>query len=393
MPLPAYAQNAEDVMLWRLFKDQTSGVYVDVGAQHPEVDSVTKRFYDHGWSGLNIEPVSDYHEALKAERPRDINLDVLVGAIDGELTFYHVEGTGLSTTRADLAASHAQDGRKVITETLPIFRLQTLFERHGITTVDFLKVDTEGSEADVLMGLDFGKIRPKVLVIESTLPNSREESHHEWEPRLLAHGYHLAYRDGLNRFYLDTPYLDWMVHFELPPNHFDDYLPALAIQEQKASARERAILREISEKAQAELLAMARALEGQNEHLRVEIARQVEHSGWYHRSIIETLQHEIGQRDHHIAHLNAEIARISGELAHVRRVHERAVRTLSWRLTAPFRVLTPLARDAFELASRTAGALASKARSAAPASSSGPPPVDGMPEAGRWLAQRLRSGR
>ncbi len=54
--------------------------------------------------------------------------------------------------------------------------------------------------------------------------------------------------DGLNRFYLDTPYLDWMVHFELPPNHFDDYLPALAIQEQKASARERAILREISEK-------------------------------------------------------------------------------------------------------------------------------------------------
>ncbi len=157
MPLPAYAQNAEDVMLWRLFKDQTSGVYVDVGAQHPEVDSVTKRFYDHGWSGLNIEPVSAYHEALKAERPRDINLDVLVGAIDGELTFYHVEGTGLSTTRADLAASHAQDGRKVITETLPIFRLQTLFERHGITAVDFLKVDTEGSEADVLMASISGK--------------------------------------------------------------------------------------------------------------------------------------------------------------------------------------------------------------------------------------------
>lgn len=156
---------------------------------------------------------------------------MLVGAIDGELTFYHIEGTGLSTTRADLAATHAKNGCKVVTETLPIFRLQTLFERHGITEVDFLKVDTEGSEADVLTGLDFSKTRPKVLVIESTLPNSREESHHEWEPRLLAHGYHLAYRDGLNRFYLDTPYLAWMVHFDLPPNHFDDYLPAKFLRE------------------------------------------------------------------------------------------------------------------------------------------------------------------
>lgn len=65
MPLPAYAQNAEDVMLWRLFKNQASGLYVDVGAQDPEIDSVTKRFYDHGWFGLNIEPVATYHEALK----------------------------------------------------------------------------------------------------------------------------------------------------------------------------------------------------------------------------------------------------------------------------------------------------------------------------------------
>ena len=70
----SYAQNFEDVILWRAFKDVNCGRYVDVGAFHPEIDSVTKWFYDQGWSGINIEPVPESFDALNAARSRDQNL-------------------------------------------------------------------------------------------------------------------------------------------------------------------------------------------------------------------------------------------------------------------------------------------------------------------------------
>ncbi len=58
-PLPAftsYAQNFEDVMLWRALRHIDQGYYIDVGAWSPELDSVTKAFYEHGWHGINVEP-------------------------------------------------------------------------------------------------------------------------------------------------------------------------------------------------------------------------------------------------------------------------------------------------------------------------------------------------
>ena len=72
----SYAQNMEDVLLWRCFKDLENGTYIDVGANDPSEDSVTKAFYDRGWSGINIEPIQRHHDDLTAQRPRDINLRV-----------------------------------------------------------------------------------------------------------------------------------------------------------------------------------------------------------------------------------------------------------------------------------------------------------------------------
>ena len=52
----SYAQNFEDVLLWRALKQVRNGFYIDIGAQHPEHDSVSKLFYDHGWRGVHVEP-------------------------------------------------------------------------------------------------------------------------------------------------------------------------------------------------------------------------------------------------------------------------------------------------------------------------------------------------
>src|SRR5579864_1145879 len=79
----SYAQNFEDVMLWRVLRHITCGLYVDVGAFHPEIDSVTKWFYDQGWTGINVEPVPDSFALLQLERPKDRNVCAAAGATAG----------------------------------------------------------------------------------------------------------------------------------------------------------------------------------------------------------------------------------------------------------------------------------------------------------------------
>src|SRR6202163_2212891 len=89
MPITSYAQNFEDVMLARAFPG-SSGFYVDVGANDPDIDNVTRHFYERGWSGINIEPLSVNSEELRKKRPRDINLEMAVGEQEGTITFYEI---------------------------------------------------------------------------------------------------------------------------------------------------------------------------------------------------------------------------------------------------------------------------------------------------------------
>ena len=97
MTFISYAQNYEDVILWRALRDVERGFYVDVGAADPEEWSVTRAFYDRGWSGINVEPLDEYFDRLTKDRPRDTNLKVAVGREAGLRTLHAIRGTGLST--------------------------------------------------------------------------------------------------------------------------------------------------------------------------------------------------------------------------------------------------------------------------------------------------------
>jgi hypothetical protein len=80
-------------------------------------------------------------------------------------------------------------------------RLTDIVTAHaGGRTIDFLKVDVEGLEADVLASLDLARIRPRVILVEA-VDEDGEPTHMSWEPSLLAGGYRFALFDGLNRFY------------------------------------------------------------------------------------------------------------------------------------------------------------------------------------------------
>lgn len=225
MSLISYSQNFEDVMLWRALKHVEKGFYIDVGANDPVVDSVTKAFYDAGWRGVNIDPVSEWYEKLQQDRPEDINLQLAVGARKGSIDFYEVVGTGLSSQDELNAKKHGKEQDfKVKKHKVSLVRLTSICEQYAKSDIHFLKIDVEGAEESVLKGLDLKKIRPWIILVESTHPITDIEDYAGWEPFLLDADYEFVYFDGLNRFYIAKEHKEIKNNFILPPNIFDDFI-------------------------------------------------------------------------------------------------------------------------------------------------------------------------
>ena len=220
----SYAQNYEDVMLWRSLKHIEHGFYVDVGANDPVQDSLTKAFYDRGWSGINIEPVTEWYKKLSAERQRDVNLQVAAGNSDGELHLFEVVGTGLSTASEDYAKRHAQDqGFEVHQQVVSAQTLTSILRKYSVSEIHFLKIDVEGSEKSVLEGLDLEAIRPWIILVEATKPQTQILDYHHWEHLIVEKKYQFVYFDGLNRFYVANEHADLADTFDSPPNPWDRY--------------------------------------------------------------------------------------------------------------------------------------------------------------------------
>jgi FkbM family methyltransferase len=226
MSFISYAQNFEDVMLWRTLKHVDNGFYIDVGAAWPEEHSVTKAFYDKGWRGVNVEPNPQMHKLLCEQRTRDVNLQQAVGDVCGRMTLNVIDGTGLSTLDASVAHRHQEGGWESLPVDVEVTTLASIWSTHvpGNQEVHFLKVDVEGHEEASLRGNDWQNNRPWIVVVEATRPSSQVTAHTEWEPILLIADYHLAYVDGLNRFYVAQEHLELLPAFQYPPNVFDDFV-------------------------------------------------------------------------------------------------------------------------------------------------------------------------
>ena len=359
MTFISYAQNFEDVLLRRALRGVEVGFYVDVGASHPDADSVTRAFYDRGWHGINVEPTAEDFRHLENARPRDLNLRIAAGESSGEATLFAVPGTGLSTLDPDAARSCAALGLEVREERIAVETLAGLCRRHAPPVIHFLKIDVEGAERAVLAGADLRAHRPWIVLVEATRPMSTEESHAEWEPLLLAADYHFVWFDGLNRFYVSAERLAALApHFRTPPNIFDDFVRAgdgeWTHRIHQAEGRT-AELRERLATGEVEAAALRERADGAERWARLAEGRAV--------SAYERLLDGIrGMGDARLAidathreaarlatELETERAQMSDARARLDELETRVAaiyRSSSWRLTGPMRRVMRLVRPA-----------------------------------------------
>jgi FkbM family methyltransferase len=203
VPNPAfYAQNGEDVRLARVFPDIGTGCYVDLGAGDPVIDSVTLHFYEQGWSGINIEPDSAYFRALKVARPRDITIEAACGSWHGLGMLHAFDAPGLSSLSHDVLQWHETHGRDLVSSMpVMVLPLEEIFQTYVTAQVDFLKIDVEGFELEVLESFDLARWAPRVVVVEATFPTTERPTWDAWEWLLVRAKYRRACFDGINCFY------------------------------------------------------------------------------------------------------------------------------------------------------------------------------------------------
>ncbi|MBO9749304.1 MULTISPECIES: FkbM family methyltransferase [Xanthomonas] len=323
----SYAQNFEDVMLWRALQNVQDGFYVDVGAQHPLRDSVTRAFYERGWRGVNIDPVASWHGLLCVDRPLDTNLRAAIGSDTGVALFYEVADTGLSTMDAQLAAEHSANGLKVLVESVPVRTLDSVLAEYAKGPVHFLKVDVEGAEVQVLQGLTLAVHRPWIILVEATLPNSQVDVSAQWEHFLTDAGYECAYFDGLNRYYIAQEHLDLRKHFATPPNFFDKFVRHVDWERAEMARRLQEEVALLKEQQQA-LVTLEEKIEASEEKIQVlQLANG---------RLIEEQKLLVNQ----LQQLQNERHQLSDQLSDQGRLLALILSSRSWKITAPLRKLT-----------------------------------------------------
>ncbi|NDD11127.1 MAG: FkbM family methyltransferase [Betaproteobacteria bacterium] len=228
----SYAQNREDVLIWRALGDIEEAIYIDVGAGHPVLDSVTKALYDRGWRGLNIDADPRSIARLAQDRPRDRSVHAVVRGLGDDLassTGQHQTEQLVWLSNEPLSSSSTQAFAGLGSFPLSVTSksLASMVDEHRSflgNEVHLLKIDVEGDEQQVLRGIDLQRFRPWLIVVESTKPHAQSDTHKDWEFLLTEAYYEAVWFDGLNRYYLAAERFERRARLSMQPNVFDRYI-------------------------------------------------------------------------------------------------------------------------------------------------------------------------
>lgn len=346
----SFSQNREDVLLRRLFAEQKTGFYIDIGASDPVIDSVTCYFYMLGWRGINIEPSPQLFQKIQHARPLDTNVDCLVGERNGSGILYDFPLSGLSTTSLEMAEEIVKQGAaadyhgKLLAGYNQIEveqrRLDGIISEYfpvtgEIEQIDFLKVDCEGAERAVLLSNNWRINRPKVVLVEAIHPNSTLFTAEEWENILLENGYRYIYFDGLNRWYFsDESGLDSRL-IQQPLSVFDNFIDFKVVLAQQEAAQLQQQLKSVEHSNQlnlhqVELLKKELARKQQQKTiLRDKLSdteQQLDNRNALFEQVVLELQHcsrQQRQTADHCAALVVRMAGLTGEKNKLQQINEK----------------------------------------------------------------------
>jgi FkbM family methyltransferase len=189
----SYSQEGEDMILRRIFENKSKGFYVDVGAHHPKRFSNTYFFYKQGWSGINIDAMPGSMELFDQFRKKDINLEIPIARNEQSIIFYSFNEPALNSFSEDL--SNQRNGHngwfikeKILLQTQKLSSVLEKFMPIGVD-IDFLSIDVEGFDLEILQSNNWEKYKPKIILIEILGSSLTEIEHSEIAIFLQLKGY------------------------------------------------------------------------------------------------------------------------------------------------------------------------------------------------------------
>lgn len=169
-PIDSYSSFGEDRLILKFLSKLPTGFYVDVGAHAPKDYSNTYALYQRGWRGIAIDPDPDAIKAFGTDRPEDITLQIAIGTKPGKVTLHLFNDRSMNTVDNALYEKTLKNPRKRHQGDIEVERktLADILTHHlpAGRAVDFMNVDCEGADLDVLRSNDWARFHPKLLAVE-----------------------------------------------------------------------------------------------------------------------------------------------------------------------------------------------------------------------------------
>ena len=205
-PKISYSQAGEDCIVALAF--HVLGIakpsYLDIGAHHPTSLSNTFFFYKKGCHGVCVEPDPKYARLFRTKRRRDVFLNVAVSFNEAkEADFYLMKSHALNTLSRDSALAMEKVGEKIARVVkIKLLNVNTIIEQHFPTGVDFVSLDAEGVDIEILKSFHLDSVRPRVFCIE-TLAFENQKKVYDVSDFMLANGYFVFGETHINTIYVD----------------------------------------------------------------------------------------------------------------------------------------------------------------------------------------------
>ena len=168
--IKSYSQEGEDMILRRLFEKKKEGFYVDVGAHHPKRFSNTYFFYKKGWKGINIDAMPNSMKLFKKTRPRDINIEIPISEQKQKLKYYAFDEPAINGFSKEISEkrSRTEDVKILFTKEIETTTLENILTEYlpKDQTIDFLSIDVEGLDFEVLKSNNFKIFKPNLILVE-----------------------------------------------------------------------------------------------------------------------------------------------------------------------------------------------------------------------------------